>query len=148
VSPTATYAPLGQIRGSGHHVQLIPLAKVLARLDDVFEEPLTLVRKAPGFVEFEAACADIDGWPPSGEPLCLLKTNPGKPDEVWGVVSGLHILAVAKSVCKARVPVFFIRKQQVHDWTRANAEGGLKLPRASNADQEEEEALYRAHWPD
>lgn len=129
-------------------MQLIPLAKVLSRLDDVFEEPLTLVSKMPGYAEFETACVDIDGWPATGEPLCLLKIHPGKPEERWGVVSGLHILAVAKSVCKERVPVFFIRKEQVHDWTVANVEGGLKLPRASNADEDELEALYRAHWPD
>jgi hypothetical protein len=43
--------------------------------------------------------------------------------------------------------VFFIAKDARFDWTRANAGGGLKPPGAS-ADQDEEEALYRAYWLD
>ena len=122
----------------------VPLATVLARLDECFEEPLTLAAKLPGFAEYEKALAAIDGWPSTGDALVLLK-GPAKSDP-WGVIANLWVLAAAKIVGKSTVPCFFIAKDAVHDFVRANAEGGLKPPGASA--EEEEEMLYRASWLD
>jgi len=141
VSPTAAKASGGQRKGGGRR-SLIPLATVLARLDEAFEEPLVRAALLPGYAEYETALAEIDGWPATGDVLVLLKV--GK-DEPWPVITNLHVLAAAKKVGKTEVPCCFIAKEEVSDFIRANAGGGLKPPRASAED--EEEAIYRAFWP-
>jgi hypothetical protein len=40
---------------------------------NVFEEPLVRAAMLPGYAEYEAALADIDGWPPPANLSCLLK---------------------------------------------------------------------------
>lgn len=139
------YEPLGQL-GDGAKIALVPLAKVLTRLDEQFEEPLDRAALLPGYAEYEAALTDLDGWPVTGEPLMLLKVRRPEGGEHWAVVSGLHVLTAAKKLCKARVPCSFIRKSQIPTWLRANAEGGLRAPRAS-AD-EDEEMMVRRHYAD
>lgn len=142
MKPTVAKASGGKGRGGGRR-SLVPLATVLTRLDEAFEEPLVRAALLPGYPEYEMALAEIDGWPAAGDTLVFLKV--GK-DEPWPVVAGLHVLAAAKKVGKADVPCSFITKEEVSDFMRANAEGGLKPPRASAED--EEEAAYRAYWPD
>jgi hypothetical protein len=124
-------------------VSPIPVAKVLSRLVDDFEEPLVLAASQPGYADYEVALA-ADGWLATSEPLVLLKIGHGK-DERWGIISGVHILAAAKKVCKETVPCFFIARAQVPIWQRVNAEGGLQPPRAST-DEDEELLLLSAHW--
>jgi hypothetical protein len=144
VSPTVDYAPLGQLRGR-RRVAFIPLAEVLARLDKLFEEPLDRAASLPGYAEYEAALTELDGWPATAEPLVMLRVAKGEPRPV---ISGLHVLAAAKKVGKATVPCIFIHKDDVAAWSSANAEGGLKPPRASDLDEDDETAFYRAYWLD
>lgn len=149
MSPTANQASGGQRGGRG--ITLVPLATVLARLDEVFEEPLVRAALLPGYAEYETALAAIDGWSATGEPLVLMKGEPdcSGPDHhpaVWHVIDNIHVLAAAKKVGKSKVPCSFIRKEDVASYcSSANAGGGLKPPGASAED--EEEAIYRAYWP-
>jgi hypothetical protein len=90
-------------------VSPIPVAKVLSRLVDDFEEPLDRAASLPGYADYELALA-VDGWTATSEPLVLLKIGHGK-DERWGIISGVHILAAAKKVCKETIPCFFIARE-------------------------------------
>lgn len=147
MSPTANHASGGQRGGKG--ITLVPLATVLARLDEVFEEPLVRAALLPGYAEYETALAAIDGWPATGEPLVLLKgeadrSGPDHHPATWHVVDNIHVLAAAKKVGKAKVPCSFMRKEDVASYCSAKVGGGLQPPGASA--QEEEEATYRAYW--
>lgn len=142
--PSVNYAPLGQLGDGEPKVSLIPVAKVLSRLVDDFEEPLDRAALLPGYADYELALT-ADGWTATSEPLVLLKIGHAK-DEQWGVISGLHVLAAAKKICKETIPCFFISKKQVPDWQRANAGGGIANPPRASADEDEELLLLSAHW--